>query len=79
MPGFIELSVMVFALVISFAVYLVHKGINEKEVGLSILAVILFIASGVLTFMIIFKVLYEGAPNVSEDAGIREMTEEVIN
>jgi lysylphosphatidylglycerol synthetase-like protein (DUF2156 family) len=79
MPGFIELAVMVFALVISFAVFLVHKGIKEKEVGLSILAIVLFIAGAVLTFIIIFKVLYEGTPTISEEPTVHEMAEEVIN
>jgi len=76
MTGFIELSVMVFALAISFSVYLVHKGVKEKEAGLSILAIILFIASALLTFMIIYKVINENAITV-EDVTVPEMIEDV--
>lgn len=78
MAGFIELAVMVFALAISFSVYLVHKGVKEKEAGLSILAIILFIASALLTFMIIFKVINENTIT-GEDVTVPEMIEEVVD
>ncbi len=78
MPGFVELSVMVFALAISFSVYLVHKGVKEKEAGLSILAIILFIASTLLTFMIIFKV-FNADTLVGEDVSLPAAIEEVVS
>jgi hypothetical protein len=77
MTGFIELAVMVFALAISFSVYLVHKGVKEKEAGLSILAIILFIASALLTFMIIYKVINENSiagEEITLPAAIEDVT-----
>ncbi|MCD6118367.1 hypothetical protein J7K50_00820 [bacterium] len=79
MPGFTELAVMVFALAISFSVFLVHKGVKEKEAGLTVLAVILFLASVILTFMIIYRVSFAGSLTEDEPASIPEMVEEVTN
>ncbi len=75
MAGFIELAILVFALAISFSVYLVHKAVREKETGLLILALVLFVAAVFLTAKLIIGVQYEDT--LAPPETVTEMIEEV--
>lgn len=75
MAGFIELAILVFALAISFSVYLVHKAVREKETGLLILALVLFVAAVFLTAKLIIGVQYEDS--LAPPETVTEMIEEV--
>lgn len=76
MTGFIELSVMVFAFCISFAVFLIHKAIREKEAGLMILALVLAAASVFLTVTIILNV--SNADSVIVPEGVIEQLQDLV-
>ncbi len=75
MAGFIELAILVFALAISFSVYLVRKAVREKETGLLILALVLFVAAVFLTAKLIIGVQYEDT--LAPPETVTEMIEEV--
>lgn len=75
MAGFIELAILVFALAISFAVYLVHKVVREKETGLLILSLVLFVAAVFLTAKLIIGVQYEDT--LAPPETVTEIFEEV--
>ena len=70
--GLIDLTIMVFALSIAFAVFLIHKGIREKEAGLTILALILAAASIYLAARVVF-----GSYTESSAAQPETLTEQV--
>lgn len=61
MIGFIELVIMVFALAVSFAVYLIHKSVREKETGLLLLALVLFVSCTFLTTKVILDTANEAS------------------
>ena len=77
MAGFVELTILVFALTVSFAVFLVHKAVREKEMGLMILAIVLFVASVFLTAKMIVSVQTED--EIAAPETVTEIIEEITS
>ena len=77
MTGLMELTIMVFTLSIAFAVFLIHKAIREKESGLLILALVLFVACAYLTTRSIMNDYFEShaAPPDTLQQQIQETVE----
>jgi thiol:disulfide interchange protein len=77
MPGLMELTIMVFTLSVAFAVFLIHKAIREKETGLLILALVLFVACTFLTTRYIMNDYFENhaAPPETLQQQIQESVE----